>query len=136
LPDAVRADLLEFQKQITPDFLLFERQAQDLQQAFSATMQAVLGEILAHGFNSVLIEAGPGFSQSLLDAGLADLVVVYQSKQLTAQKLWDKPGRGNSASSAIAAAERGESALAKFRLLESADLGSDLCFIYQRNADD
>lgn len=135
-PDAVRTDLIEFQKQIGPDFMLFERAAQDLQQVFSATMQSVLAEILAHGFNSALIEAGPRFSQSLLDAGLADLLVVYQSKELTAQKLWGKPGRGNSASSAIAAAKKGDPSLAKYRLLESADLGSDLCFIFQRNADD
>ncbi|MFO1471365.1 MAG: bifunctional diaminohydroxyphosphoribosylaminopyrimidine deaminase/5-amino-6-(5-phosphoribosylamino)uracil reductase RibD [Turneriella sp.] len=136
LPDVVPTDLLKFQKQIAPDFLLLERSPQDLRQAFLPTMHSVLAEILAHGFNSVLIEAGPGFSQSLLDAGLADLVVVYKSKELTAQKLWDDTGRGNSASSAIAAAEGGNPTLAGFQLLERADLGSDWCFIFQRNADD
>ena len=130
-----RENILSFQNQIGPGFSLFERSENDLRRAFSSTLQSVLTEILAQGFNSVLIEAGPKFSESLLNAGLVDLLVVYQSKEQTAQKLWGTEGRGNATSTALAAAVGNHPTLAGFRLLERADLGSDICFVFEHNAD-
>lgn len=87
LAPGARQSLHDFQHNISADFLLFERSATDLRTAFHATVSSVLSELLSNGFNSVLIESGPGFSQSLIEAGLVDLLVVYKAKDRPAEKL-------------------------------------------------
>lgn len=135
LSAAARTAITDFQKNVAPDFIFFERPATDLRAAFRNTMESVLGEILANGFNSVLVEAGPRFSQSLIDAGLVDILVVYHSKTRSAADLWAAPGRGNTASALIAQATDNNPQLPGFTLLERGDLGSDVVYVFKRLAD-
>jgi len=134
LTEAQRAEIHEFQKNVATDFILFEKSATDLRTAFHKTMDLVLAEILANGFNSVLIEAGPLFSQSLIDAGLVDILVVYQSKTRSAVDLWAARGRGNTASAMIAQAAEKNPQLPGFDLFEHGDLGRDLVYVFRHLA--
>lgn len=135
LTEAQRAEIREFQKSVAPDFMLFEKSAADLHAAFHNTMDSVLAEILANGFNSVLIEAGPRFSQSLIEASLVDILVVYQSKARSAVDFWAAPGRGNTASALIAQATENNPQIPGFALLERGDLGSDMVYVFRRLTD-
>ncbi len=128
---AKRAGILDMQKAIAPDFFLFERSAADLHTVFTQSMLSLLQEILARGFNSLLIEAGPNFSQSLLASGLVDLLVVYQAKFRTAQHVWGAQGRGNAASMLIAGAAKDAPQLPGFTLIERGDLDSDVAYVFQ-----
>jgi hypothetical protein len=78
------------------------------------------------------IEAGPGFSDLIVQNGLADAIVIYQSRAKNDVMLWSKPGRGNSLSRALAAA----SALPKlegFELLERATWPQDEFFFFVKS---
>lgn len=94
---------------------------------FRTAMEAKLSEIMEAGFNSVLIEAGPIFSELLLAHGFVDAIVVYRSKNKTAAGLWGKAGRSNSASRSLAAGD----SLSNFTVIERADLEDD-DFLYLR----
>lgn len=96
---------------------------------FGGTMLAKLGEIMRRGFNSVLIEAGPVFSELLLAHGLVDAIAVYRSKVKTAAMLWGNAGRGNSLSSLLAAGDDPPG----FTAMERADLTHDDFFFFRRN---
>jgi diaminohydroxyphosphoribosylaminopyrimidine deaminase/5-amino-6-(5-phosphoribosylamino)uracil reductase len=99
---------------------------------FAATFKVFLRQIVADGFNSVFLEAGPGFSDLVVQNGLADAIVIYQSRAKNDVMLWSKPGRGNSLSRALAAA----SALPKlegFELLERATWPQDEFFFFVKS---
>lgn len=44
--------------------------------------KALLEDLAAEGVNDVLVEAGPGLNGSLLEAGLVDEIIVYQSPRI------------------------------------------------------
>ncbi len=128
-----RLAMLNFQEGIGEGFELFEKPRSALHAEFAKTMNSVLDEILRKGHNTVLIEAGPGFSQSLIDAGFVDLIAVYQSKLHTATTLWRNPGRGNSLSKLIANQNgTGSPQMPGYVLLEAGDLDEDNFFLFQR----
>lgn len=135
LTAADRAEIAAFQKSVAAEFGLFERPVTDLRANFAETANAVLEEILGNGFNSVLIEAGPTFSQRLIDHGLVDMLVVYHAKTLSAGDLWAAQGRGNTASACIAQSTDNNPHVPGFVLLEHGDLGSDWCFVFGRPTD-
>jgi diaminohydroxyphosphoribosylaminopyrimidine deaminase/5-amino-6-(5-phosphoribosylamino)uracil reductase len=45
-------------------------------------LNTLLEDLASHGINDVLVEAGPGLNGSLLEAGLVDEIIVYQSARL------------------------------------------------------
>jgi len=99
---------------------------------FAETFKVFLRQIVADGFNSVFVEAGPGFSDLIVQNGLADAIVIYQSRTKNDVMLWSKPGRGNSLSRALAAAP----ALPKlegFELLERATWPQDEFFFFVKS---
>jgi len=89
-----------------------------------------LAQIGQAGFNSVLIEAGPLYSEKLLNSGIVDAIAIYRSKEKTANKLWQENGRNNTVSRNFVGAVN---TIADFSLLESADLGEDEFFFFARN---
>jgi len=99
---------------------------------FAATMQKIFARILAQGFNSVLLEAGPIFSELLFAHDLVDALAVYRSKNKTSTMLWNAAGRGNTVSRALADARASAPPLDGFELLEFGDLGDDDFLLYRR----
>ena len=132
MSSALRGELLDYQRSLGPNFFLFEESTEDMHGNFAVVMSGVLAQILQLGFNSVLIEAGPRFSQSLLDAGLVDLLVVYQSKKISAENIWGETGRGNEVSRALARRAGEKPEIPSFELMESADLDTDTCLVFRR----
>lgn len=94
----------------------------------------VLLAILSRGYNSVLLEAGPTFSQAVLDADLVDALAVYRSKHRKSADQWRQPARGNSYSVTLAQAD--DPYLEGFELIERADLGTDDFLFFRRLRND
>lgn len=124
--------LLSFQNAIGGPFELYERPESSLRSDLRGEMSSVLADVLQKGFNSILIEAGPRFSQSLIDTNLIDLVAVYRSKRHTADALWGKSGLQNSFSKTIAESHNDAPRLPEFALVETGDLKDDDFFLFQR----
>lgn len=125
-----RASLTQFQATLGNGFHLFEREAQALRQHFSETITQVLAEIHALGFNSVLVEAGPRMAQAFIEAGLADLLVVYRSKHRTAKQLWGSAGRTHDMARQLA--NNAPPQLTGYSLIEATDLISDEMLFFER----
>ena len=87
----------------------------------------MLEEINRKGYNSILIEAGPGFSELLLQHDLVDAVAVYRARGKTAHQLWGEPGRRNSFSAAL-----DQGTPAGFELLEQAGFSEDDFYFFRR----
>lgn len=87
-------------------------------------------EIHEAGFNSLLLEAGPTYSEKILTDAKADALVIYRSKNKTSEALWGNPGRGNTVSRQFLAETN---TIAGFHLLEFADLGEDEFFLFARD---
>lgn len=97
-------------------------------QDFRGELQKLLQGILREGFNQVLIEAGPTFSELMIGHGFADAIAVYRSHEKTAQQLWGNRGRGNRLSAELS----GDDALPGYRLLEHARFEEDDFLFYAR----
>jgi pyrimidine deaminase RibD-like protein/riboflavin biosynthesis pyrimidine reductase len=122
-----RGEFYHHQSGIDSNFKVFAYLPEVWRGDFPGAMQSLLSEILDSGYNNILVEAGPGFSELLLQHDFADAVAVYRSQNKTATDLWGKPGRGNSFSHAMSSgAPRG------FQLMEQANLGEDDFFFYRR----
>lgn len=104
-----------------------------LKSNFAESLKATLRQLAADGYNSVLIEAGPQFSELLIAQGLVDAVAVYHSKIRSDAMLWSKPGRGNAMSRALAATVAMPH-LEGFQLLEHASWPADEFFFFIKNA--
>lgn len=98
---------------------------------FSHTFSAALEEIRAQGYNSVFIEAGPSFSEKMLEHNFVDALLVYRSRTNTAESLWGEAGRGNSAS--LALADGGEK-LEGYRVLERAEFPEDDILLFAKES--
>jgi len=94
---------------------------------FAGRMKFMLEEINRKGYNSILIEAGPGFSELLLQHDLVDAVAVYRARGKTAHQLWGEPGRRNSFSAAL-----DQGTPAGFELLEQAGFSEDDFYFFRR----
>lgn len=101
---------------------------------FSSAWNRVLAAVLKHGFNSALLEAGPVFSEQILQKGYADAIVVYRSRTRHDRELWGAPGRKNSASALIAKGQKPQ--LPGFTLLEFAELDDDDFLLYAKEYND
>lgn len=101
------------------------------QQNFARTLDALLAEILAAGFNSLLLEAGPQFSDEVIGHGYADALAIYRSRTQHDVALWGEKGRANRLSRLLAHEDKPE--LPGFTLLEYASLDSDDFLLYVRN---
>ncbi|MFZ5628258.1 MAG: bifunctional diaminohydroxyphosphoribosylaminopyrimidine deaminase/5-amino-6-(5-phosphoribosylamino)uracil reductase RibD [Spirochaetota bacterium] len=99
-------------------------------QDFSATWHVVLAEILADGFNSLLLEAGPYFSDLIIGHDCADAIAVYRSHARHDTELWGSKGRSNRLSVLLAEKEKPD--LPGFTLLEFARLDTDDFLLYVR----
>ncbi len=75
---------------------------QNLKTDFAEGFISLLRRIHAEGYNSILVEAGPQFSELMLQAHLADAIAIYHSHANTGVSLWQETGRGNSVSRAVA----------------------------------
>lgn len=100
------------------------------QQDFAGTWNSVLAEVLAGGFNSLLLEAGPAFSEAMLQHDLADALVIYRSRVKSDLQLWGRQGRANHVSLILAATE--SPTLPGYELLEFARLEQDDFFLFVR----
>jgi diaminohydroxyphosphoribosylaminopyrimidine deaminase/5-amino-6-(5-phosphoribosylamino)uracil reductase len=103
----------------------------DWQHDFAGTLDSVLTEVLDKGFNSMLFEAGPQFSEQLLAHGYADALAIYRSRTQHDVALWGAQGRGNRISALLAGEKKPD--LPGFTLLEYASLDSDDFLLYVRN---
>ncbi|GAB4423633.1 MAG: hypothetical protein OHK0011_03690 [Turneriella sp.] len=103
----------------------------DWQDNFTATWNLVLAEILAEGFNSLLLEAGPTFSDLVITHNYADAIAVYRSHTKRDQVIWGSAGRGNQVSTLLAVADRPD--LPGYTLIEYARLDADDFLLYARN---
>ena len=75
---------------------------QNLRSDFAAAFISLLRRIHAEGYNSILVEAGPQYSELIYQARLADAIAIYHSHVKTDLSLWQETGRGNSISRAVA----------------------------------
>lgn len=115
---------------IEQDLLAAPIANRDWKNNFSGTWQRVLAAVQAHGFNSALLEAGPSFSEQILQHGFADAIAVYRSRTRHDLDLWGTPGRKNSASALIAQEQKPR--IFGFTLLEYAELNEDDFLLYVR----
>lgn len=99
---------------------------------FATTMQKIFAQILSRGFNSVLVEAGPNFSELLFEHDFVDTLAVYRSKNNSSASLWGSPGRGNRVSRVLAKAQSSSPPLTGFELVECGDLGNDDFLLFRR----
>lgn len=97
---------------------------------FAGALELVLREVLARGFNSLLLEAGPKFSEQVMAHGYADAIAVYRSRKRGDLALWGNTGRSNSISKILANAEKPD--LSGYTLLEFARLHADDFLLYVR----
>ncbi len=123
-----RGEFHNMQTSIDTNFKVFAFLPEVWKADFPRAMHTLLREILDSGFNSILIEAGPGFSELLLQHDFVDAAAIYRSRHKTAADLWGKPGRGNSFSAAI-----GSGTPQGYQLMEEAELGEDDFFFYRRH---
>lgn len=126
-----RGELYQQQGAIDKNFRFFPFQSELWRHDFAAAMTALLKEILALGYNSILVEAGPVFSALLLEHDLVDALAVYRARTKTGAALWGNGGRGNAVSLALAAAEN-PPAPAGFEPMEHAVFAEDEFFFYRR----
>ena len=92
----------------------------------------ILFSAAKQGFNSILVEAGPYFSQFLIEENLVDALVIYISKTRTAQGLWgQKTGRGNLLSEKISQTPLALKSIGDFQLLEFAETDEDLIYFFE-----
>lgn len=103
----------------------------DFRSNFSEAFTSLLRQVLADGYNSVLVEAGPQFSEQILKHNLADALAIYSSRHNSDLNLWGKCGRGNSASRAVAAKDATPH-IEGFELLERALWPQDDFFFFAR----
>jgi diaminohydroxyphosphoribosylaminopyrimidine deaminase/5-amino-6-(5-phosphoribosylamino)uracil reductase len=101
------------------------------QDNFTATWNEVLSEILSEGFNSLLLEAGPAFSNLVIEHNYADAIAVYRSHTKRDAKLWGSKGRGNALSALLAHAEKPD--LPGYTLIEFARLDTDDFLLFVRD---
>ncbi len=97
---------------------------------FAGTWNTIMAEVLAEGFNSLLLEAGPAFSETFIQHDLADALLIYRSRTVSDEKLWGAPGRGNHLSRMLATVDI--PALANYELLEFARLDQDDFLLFVR----
>jgi diaminohydroxyphosphoribosylaminopyrimidine deaminase/5-amino-6-(5-phosphoribosylamino)uracil reductase len=100
------------------------------QQDFPGTWKSVLAEISDEGYNSLMLEAGPSFSEAMLQHDLADALVIYRSRVHSDRDLWGTHGRGNQVSRILA--KEGAPTLPGFELLEFARLDQDDFLLFVR----
>jgi diaminohydroxyphosphoribosylaminopyrimidine deaminase / 5-amino-6-(5-phosphoribosylamino)uracil reductase len=117
--------LAEGQSKLDSSFFIEEFSPQLMGADFIGTMTRLLEGLLERGHNSVLLEAGPVFSELMLAAGLADAVAIYASRDRTSTQLWGAQGRGNSMSRELATHGGSQFLPAGFQLLETARLPED-----------
>lgn len=99
---------------------------------FEATFRKLLADILGRGFNSTLIEAGPAFSEKVIEHGFADAIAVYRSRTKTAYDLWGEQGRGNSISTQLTESKL-PLAVKGYSILETARFADDDFLLLVRN---
>lgn len=102
----------------------------DWKNHFRTVFENTLREILAEGFNSLLLEAGPNFSAQVIDHDYADAIAVYRSRARHDAELWGAAGRGNTLSRLLAREEKPR--LPGYQLLEFARLDTDDFLLYSR----
>ncbi|HRP70557.1 MAG TPA: dihydrofolate reductase family protein, partial [Turneriella sp.] len=123
---SVSEKFLTRQENMGGRYTFFPFEKSDWKNNFKTSAEKVFTQIYSRGFNSVLVEAGPTFARLLLSHGFVDAVVVYRSKNKTAQNLWGDKGRR------VPFADF----TSRFALLEYGDLGDDELFFYRRKNHD
>jgi riboflavin biosynthesis pyrimidine reductase len=123
LPDTQKTGTKEWRGKFIP--------LREWQDHFAATWDEVLSEILSEGYNSLLLEAGPTFSNLVIEHNYADAIAVYRSHTKRDAELWGSQGRGNTLSALLARAEKPD--LPGYTLLEYARLDTDDFLLYVRN---
>lgn len=123
-----RGEIYEMQRSIDKNFRFFPYVSEIWRADFGNALRNLLSEILAQGFNSVLVEAGPEFSELLLQHQLVDALAIYRSREKTAVGLWGHPGRSNSVSLTLAA----DGNVAGFKQMASASLDTDDFYFLKR----
>lgn len=122
-----RAEFHRRQTELGGEFQTFAYMSEEWRADFTGRMTQLLSEILRRGYNNILLEAGPEFSELLLRHDLVDAVAVYRSTNKTARTLWGAPGRANSFS-----AELHGGTPPGFELLEQARFQEDDFFLFRR----